>query len=115
MSIFLQISALGRDGGWDPRDHDSFVRVWLTVFDSADYFDEQIAHSAMRAHRSNDDVTDEVDALAREVDRKLSAAEEGPAEAELVIPKNKRSVVIKRLATSVPWKSIEEIDEHINW
>lgn len=113
----MQISALGRDGGWDPRDHDSFVRVWLTVFDSADYFEEQIAKSAslQHPHRDDYDDADEIDALAREVDRKLSAAEAGPEGVELVIPKNKRSAVIKRLATSVPWKSMEEIDEHINW
>ena len=41
----------------------------------------------------------------------LDAAVEG----ELEIPSNKRSAIIKKMLSAVPWKSAEEVDAHIAW
>ena len=100
-----QIAALGRDGGWDPRDQDTFVRVWLMVFDSNEYFEEQLNISRARerelCERDGDEVRDD--------------AHETGEGSQLVVPPAKRSMVLKRMSAAVPWKSLEEIDEHIDW
>lgn len=81
------------------------------VFDSADYFEEQLAKLKIG---END---------PREVESVASHGEEdhngdingATGEDELTIPAGKRNIILKRMVTSVPWKSLEEIDEHINW
>jgi hypothetical protein len=104
-----KIAALGRDDGWDPRDHDAFVRVWLMVFENTDMFEVQLAR-AREAEAKSARKEDGDEDLSQQMGELVVGSEDA-----LSIPASKRSLVIKKLSASVPWKSLEEIDDHINW
>jgi hypothetical protein len=76
------------------------------VFENAEYFEEQLAQAAEESE------------ARRQPDPKVhrgDTAESTSSNAELSIPSNRRSQIMKKFAAAAPWKSLDEVDEHINW
>lgn len=105
---------MGREGGWDPRDHDCFLRIWTQIFETSDLFEHQLTeeHHQLQDQRARD---------AEEYEHAIAPAEDTvesqypPVEGELDIPVSRRNMVVKKLAGSIPWKGLEEFEEHIAW
>lgn len=81
--------------------------MWTQLFESNEPFEQQLAEeerSSKEGGHSDDDDGDE------------TSRDHYPAlDAELSIPNSRRSALIKKLSSSIPWKNPEEFDEHINW
>lgn len=120
--IDFQIVALGREGGWDPRDHDCFLRFWTQLFDTNESFEQQIADEERNKYGETDQPDnlsdlgkDDEDGDAGNEKEKASGEVYPALDKELIIPMSRRSAMAKKLATALPWKTMEEFDEHINW
>jgi hypothetical protein len=105
--IDRRISSLGRDGGWDSRDHDSFIRVWSQLFETSEVFEQQLAQDKLFLGGRGDSA--EGDVGSDELD--MDAA----GETQLTIPHSRQVAIMKRLTTALPWKASEEFAQHVEW
>jgi hypothetical protein len=83
------------------------------LFENTDAFEAQLARareSEGKSGRKDDGADSDPDELSQHMGELAVVTEDA-----LSIPPSKRSLVIKKLSASVPWKSLEEIDDHINW
>lgn len=81
-----QIASLEKSLNWDPRDQDVFVRTWYQVLDKKQLFETELINT--------DDAEGGFDYL------NLSSAP-------------KKSLLLKKLSTAMPWKLEKEIESHI--
>jgi hypothetical protein len=83
------------------------------AFENTDMFEAQLARAreaeGKSAHKDDGGDCDQ-DELSQQMGDLAVVSEDA-----LSIPASKRSLVSKKLSASVPWKSLEEIDDHINW
>lgn len=87
---------LGRIGGWDPRDHDAFLRVWNGMFGTNDVLQSQ----ASAAENNNNNHAEE--------------GMESPA-AVLNLTTAQRQQLLKKLEFHVIGKNKDELTEHVEW
>ena len=91
------------------------------VFDNTEAFEEQLAHMSLSNSQHNDEEGDDDSMLTPRHTELIvgpPSRAEGTAAAdqdELSIPQSKRTLIIKKLSTAIPWKSVEEFDQHIDW
>jgi len=84
-----KIAAIGRFGGWDPRDHDAFLKNWSQVMGPT------------------------MDSLMAE---QLEALPQGQQQEEtLSVAAAQRAALLKKLTVSVPGKSTGDLEDHLNW
>ena len=81
-----QIASLEKSLNWDPRDQDLFVRTWYQVLDKKQLFESELINV--------NDAGEGFDYF------NLSSAP-------------KKSLLLKKLSTAMPWKLEKEIESHI--
>ena len=115
----------GRTGGWDHRDHDSFIKVW-TQLGCAPTIEESTFGREVGERITSDLENDEADRESHYVDEEDDsnchpsrsnkggrATSNGAIAATLSV--NQTSSLLRRLPLSVPGKLLEELEEHIEW
>lgn len=94
------------------------MRIWIQHFESNDHFEQQLAEEERGAESALDQASDNNRANSDENDgdSRTNRNENYPAlDGDLNIPNSRRSAIVKKLATAIPWKNLDEFDEHINW
>lgn len=90
----------GRTGGWDPRDHDSFLRV-LTIlqthptYNNVDIFSNVIKSVGM--------------------DEELHLMGEATAAQSRAHPVSVNPQYVAKFVSFLPGKTVDEIEEHVIW
>ena len=84
-------------GGWDPRDHDIFIRVWTQCVGP-------VAAASASADGGDEEKHDDE-----------SSSLEARKKAVLDLGSKQAYVLRKRLVQAVQMKSEEEIEEHLLW
>lgn len=113
----------GRTGGWDHRDHDSFIKVW-TQLGCAPTIEESTREA--REQKTSNPEDDEADRESHYVDEENDnncppyrsdktgkVINNGAIAATL--PMNQINSLLRRLPLNVPGKLQEELEEHIEW
>ena len=91
----------GRTGGWDPRDHDSFLKVLTVVQAHGGYSGAVVSTDVERGGQEEDE----------ELHVMNSAREEhGGSRKVSVNPQ-----FVSKFVTFLPGKTVDEIEEHIIW
>ena len=121
------MSNLGKDGGWDPRDHEAFIRVWSQFFDhsntstaagdglgTGNIFEQQLSKDSVYL---NCGVSATSASAAMHLEGEGGETEQAAPEGEVLlsIPTVREIVFAKKLSTVLPWKPTEELEEHIVW
>ena len=115
----------GRTGGWDHRDHDSFIKVW-TQLGCAPTIEESTFGREVGERKTSDLENDEADRESHYVDEEddsnchpSSSNKGGRATTNgaiaATLPVNQTSSLLRRLPLSVPGKLLDELEEHIEW
>jgi hypothetical protein len=115
----------GRTGGWDHRDHDSFIKVW-TQLGCAPTIEENTFEREVGERKTSDLENDEADRESHYVDEEdgdnchPSRSDKGGraitnGAIAATLPVNQISSLLRRLPLNVPGKLQEELEEHIEW
>lgn len=83
-----QIATIGRYGGWDPRDHDAFLKNW------------------------NQAVGLSMDQFLNQLERDEQSP---PQEEQLQLPAALKQTLLKKMDVTLPGKATPELEDHVNW
>lgn len=96
------MATLGRFGGWDPRDHEVFTRVWNSLFSNMNIV-------VLKSRNSPRPV--EGDEEVPEVDHEASSDDQ--IEFVVQLTNSHRNTLLKKLSDVVFGKNREELLEHV--
>jgi len=112
--IDRRISALGRDGGWDSCDHDSFVRVWNQIFESSEIFEQQLAQDKLFLGGRREGTGPHTDSAEGDVGSDEPDMDVA-GETQLTITHSRQVLMMKKLTIAIPWKASEDFAQHVSW
>lgn len=111
----------GRTGGWDHRDHDTFIKVWTQIgccpipcergYEGNTNRDEEQAQDDM--HFEGDDA--DVDEVKMASQRERRDASPNKSSSVMVLPRNQDATLLRKLLTQVPGKNEKELADHTEW
>jgi hypothetical protein len=105
---------MGRTGGWDGRDHDAFLRVWNSIFGSADLCSPN--KQPPRTKAASTPTAAASVAPDHNADNNANAEAPEPVNPYAVTMTNtQKSQLYKKLEFHVIGKSKEELQQHVEW
>lgn len=111
---------MGRIGGWDTRDHDAFLRVWNSIFGSADLCSPNkqpprskaastpTAASSVAPEHTGENSNNNNDGVEAPVPEPVNAY-------AVTMTNTQKTQLAKKLEFHVIGKSKEELQQHVEW